>query len=200
MIKRLQNLWRNLRLLSSDEISRVLTQSAEQGKALSAVAKASPSCSIHPQVIIRGLSRGSLALGVNVRIESGSVLSLGDEHNGYGSLTVGDTCWIGEYNNIRTGGSDIRIGHNCLISQFCSLIGTNHGLARDGLLKDAPPMSNKRGVHVGNDVWLGAGCVLLPGVNIGDGAVIAANSVVTHHVPANEVWAGVPAEKIKSRP
>lgn len=199
MLKRMRCLWRNLKLLSTEEVSRVLSRSALQGKILSAVANAAPSCSIHPHVIIRGLPQGSLTLGDEVRIESGSILSLGDEHNGYGSLTVGDRCWIGQYNNIRTGGADITIGNNCLISQFCSVIGTNHGLEKDCLVKDAPAMSSKSGVQVGDDVWLGAGCVLLPGVTIGAGAVIGANSVVTHNVPENEVWAGVPAQKIKSR-
>jgi acetyltransferase-like isoleucine patch superfamily enzyme len=54
-------------------------------------------------------------------------------------------------------------------------------------------------VTIGRDVWVGAGCVILPGVTIGDGAVVAAGSVVTRDVPAGAVVAGVPARVIKSR-
>lgn len=52
---------------------------------------------------------------------------------------------------------------------------------------------------IGNDVWVGANVVILQGVEIGDGAVIGASSIVTKNVPAFEVWAGVPAKKIKNR-
>jgi acetyltransferase-like isoleucine patch superfamily enzyme len=47
-------------------------------------------------------------------------------------------------------------------------------------------------------VWLGAGCIVLKGVRIGEGAVIGAGSVVTKSVPAGEVWAGVPARPVRN--
>ena len=50
-------------------------------------------------------------------------------------------------------------------------------------------------VVIGNGVWVGANCVILKGVHIGDGAVVAAGAVVTKDVPAHEVWAGVPARR-----
>lgn len=49
------------------------------------------------------------------------------------------------------------------------------------------------------DVWIGAGATILSGVTIGVGAVIGAGSVVTHDVPAYEIWAGNPAKKIRNR-
>ena len=54
-------------------------------------------------------------------------------------------------------------------------------------------------VTIGSDVWIGARCVILPGVTIGDGAVVAAGSVVTRDVPAGAVVGGVPAKVIKTR-
>lgn len=54
-------------------------------------------------------------------------------------------------------------------------------------------------VTVGNDVWVGANAVIMPGLNIGDGVVIGAGSVVTKDVPSYAIVAGVPARVIKFR-
>lgn len=53
--------------------------------------------------------------------------------------------------------------------------------------------------RIGNDVWIGTDVIIMEGVTIGDGAVIGTGSVLTKDVPCYEVWAGVPAKKIKSR-
>lgn len=68
----------------------------------------------------------------------------------------------------------------------------NHGLPLD-----------QRHVHhiapivIGRDVWIGSGAILLPGVHVGDGAVVAAGAVVRADVPARTIVAGVPARIIK---
>jgi acetyltransferase-like isoleucine patch superfamily enzyme len=59
--------------------------------------------------------------------------------------------------------------------------------------------SQKFCIEIGNDVWIGAGVVLLEGIRIGDGAVIGAGSVVTKDIEPYGVYAGCPAKKIKSR-
>jgi virginiamycin A acetyltransferase len=58
---------------------------------------------------------------------------------------------------------------------------------------------SKGRVTIGNDVWIGAQCVLLSGVSVGDGAVIAANSVVAHDVPSYAIVGGSPAKVIRYR-
>lgn len=52
-------------------------------------------------------------------------------------------------------------------------------------------------VNIGNDVWIGGNCTILPGVTIGNNVVIAAGAVVTKDVPDNSVVGGVPAKVIK---
>lgn len=54
--------------------------------------------------------------------------------------------------------------------------------------------SNKGGIRIGNDVWIGQGCILLPGIKIGDGATVAAGAVVNSDVPDYCVVGGVPAK------
>ena len=60
------------------------------------------------------------------------------------------------------------------------------------------PLVSKGKVKVGSNVWMGNNVCVLPGVTIGDGAVIAANSVVTHDVPSCSMVAGAPARVIKT--
>ena len=88
-------------------------------------------------------------------------------------------------------GKNIRIGDGTLIGHRVTLATINHGL---------PP--DRRHVHhiapivIGRDVWIGSGAILLPGVHVGDGAVVAAGAVVRADVPARTIVAGVPARII----
>ena len=56
-----------------------------------------------------------------------------------------------------------------------------------------------RKITINDHVWIGAGAIILQGVEIGEHSIIAAGAVVTKSVPAREIWGGVPAKKIKDR-
>ena len=58
---------------------------------------------------------------------------------------------------------------------------------------------DKAPIKIGNDVWIGAKAMILKGVTIGDGAIIAAGSIVTKNVESNAVYGGMPAKKISER-
>lgn len=85
-----------------------------------------------------------------------------------------------------------------------SLVSTNTFLYRKnvGFLnkdRDISKLAQVRPIIIGNDVWIGANVILLPGITIGDGAIIAAGAVVSRDVPAYSIVGGVPAKVIKYR-
>lgn len=112
------------------------------------------------------------------KVSLGDYSGIGVNAKIYGSCTIGDYVMMGE---------DVTV------------ITRNH--RHDSL--DAPMMQQgfeeEKPVHIGNDVWIGDRATILPGVNIGDGSIIGAGSVVTHDVPAFSIVAGVPAKVISLR-
>jgi bifunctional N-acetylglucosamine-1-phosphate-uridyltransferase/glucosamine-1-phosphate-acetyltransferase GlmU-like protein len=91
----------------------------------------------------------------------------------------------------------IEVGRNCMIGPHCYFTDANHGMTA-GLPVKQQPMEPKP-VILEDDVWMGAGVIVLRGVRIGRGAVIGAGAVVTKDVPANAIFAGVPAREIGFR-
>lgn len=114
-------------------------------------------------------------------------------------LSIGDGTTINDHSNIRASGGEIIIGKKCMIAQNVSIIATNHDINTDKFMMDEFWVQNNAPIRIGNDVWIGCGAVILPGVSIGNGAVIGAGSVVTNSIADNEVFAGVPAKRIKVR-
>jgi acetyltransferase-like isoleucine patch superfamily enzyme len=115
------------------------------------------------------------------------------------ALEIGDHTYIGPFNNIRASGGLIRIGTQCMISQFVTIVASNHSTALGRPIIEQPWPTDRTGVSIGNDVWIGAGSCILPGVTIGSGAIIAANSVVTRNVESNAIVAGSPARTLRFR-
>ena len=88
--------------------------------------------------------------------------------------------------------AEIHIGDNCLIGPDVGIYTAGHRLEPEGRVLDGYGIP----ISIGNNVWIGGHSVILPGVTIGDGAVIAAGSVVTKSVSPRTLVAGNPA-KIK---
>lgn len=91
----------------------------------------------------------------------------------------------------------IEIGDNCMIAPFVYMVDSDHAIARDKLLVEQENIAAP--ISIGSDVWVGAHSLILKGVTIGNGAVIAANSVVTSDVPEYAVMGGTPAKILKYR-
>ena len=191
---------RGLALLRHPELIRELGEQRFRLLTLADIRRRFPSSKIARDVDLAGFEPSRLDLGQSVTIGGGTVLAFGDEHNGYGTIRVGTRTWIGQYNNLRAcADGNIEIGEQCLISQFCTLVASNHAMARDKPIMAQPPDTRRLGVTLEDDVWLGAGVAVMPAVRIGQGAVIGANSVVTRSVPPYEIWAGAPARRIGER-
>jgi acetyltransferase-like isoleucine patch superfamily enzyme len=107
----------------------------------------------------------------------------------YRRLTIGERTYVNSPAHIDLS-APVRIGARCAIGHHLVLITTNHALgparARAGALERLP-------VTIGDGVWVGARVTILPGVRIGDGAFVAAGSVVTRDVPPNARVGGNPA-------
>lgn len=114
-----------------------------------------------------------------------------------GSLAIGDRVIIGMGANIRAAGGSICIGAGTMLAQYVSLIGANHQLGNHAFYIDQSLDTSKVGVTIGRNVWVGAGVIILPGVNIGDNSVIAAGALVSKSVPEGEIWGGIPASCIR---
>ena len=92
---------------------------------------------------------------------------------------------------------ELTIGSHVLIAPGCFITDHIHRYAREELI--ASQGTSTAPVHIGDDVWLGARSVVLPGVTIGAGAIVGAGAVVTRDVLPYAIMAGVPARQIGTR-
>jgi acetyltransferase-like isoleucine patch superfamily enzyme len=90
----------------------------------------------------------------------------------------------------------IEIGKNCLIAANCQIFDTSgHGT---GQTERNVNQGKSKPIIIGDNVWIGTGCIILPGTTIGNNSVISAGSVVRGNVPEGVVYAGNPAQYIKN--
>jgi acetyltransferase-like isoleucine patch superfamily enzyme len=159
--------------------------------------------SISPSAIIRLGEGACLEIGPGSIIGPYTVLDLLNDPLATAHVTstlrIGQRTGINEFNIIRAAGGEIRIGNNCLISQFVSIIASNHSTACGICMRDQPWDVTRNRIVIGDDVWVGTHAVLLPGVTLGTGSIIAAGAVVISDIPEYAIAAGVPAEVKKLR-
>lgn len=114
-------------------------------------------------------------------------------NNAVGDVTIGDYTRIGIHCTVI---GPVCIGSHVNLAQGITVTALNHNFEDLTQRIDQQGISTKA-VVIGDDVWIGANSVILPGVTIGRHAVVAAGAVVTKDVPDNCVVAGVPARVIK---
>jgi acetyltransferase-like isoleucine patch superfamily enzyme len=114
-------------------------------------------------------------------------------NNAVGDVIIGNHTRIGIHNTII---GPVTIGNHVNLAQGITVTALNHNFKDTSKRIDEQGISTKP-VVIGNDVWIGANAVVLPGVTIGRHVVVAAGAVVTDNVPDNVVVGGVPAKIIK---
>jgi acetyltransferase-like isoleucine patch superfamily enzyme len=153
------------------------------------------------QVIFRTLSvRRGVKLGRRAHIGPFSIISSPTE------LRIGDDLYVGKSCTIQVSGS---IGHGVLIANNVGIVGRlDHEyripgvlVRRDIWIGEHLPLAEapESQIRIGDDVWIGFGSVVLSGVTIGNGAIVAAGSVVTRDVAPYGIVAGVPASQVGMR-
>ncbi len=125
-------------------------------------------CRLGKDVFFETEGNAQIKLGNNVRINTG--------------------CFIVAHSNIE-------IGNDCLIGEYSSIRDADHGVAKQALTRCQPHRAEA--IVIEDNVWIGRGAVILKGVRIGVGSVVAANSVVTHNVAPHTIVAGSPARLIR---
>lgn len=151
---------------------------------------------------LQGGGSKNIHIGSHTSIGKHSILGCWVKYKGKTytpTIKIGDNSSIGEYCHI-TASQEITIGNGVLTGRFCYVSDNNHGTNDLDVLHQRPSERDlyiKGPVHIGNNVWIGDRACILSGVTIGDGAVIAANAVVTKDVPSYSIVGGVPAKIIK---
>ena len=125
----------------------------------------------------RFVAEGMIA-AVNLKVLPGAALAMGHDVYLNGGVSI-------------EASHEIRIGSNVLIAPFASVIDDDSHLLQPG------SQPHKGPTVIGDNVWLGGNVVVLPGVTIGDGSVVGANSVVTKDIPPRCFAAGTPAQVVR---
>lgn len=150
------------------------------------------------RVYICALGRKGITLGDNVSIGAFSRLIVSTTMNNLGShIYIGHNVGIGEYAYLG-GAGGLDIGSDCIIGQYLSCHPENHNYEDPDHSIRLQGVSRK-GIHIGNNCWIGSKVTILDNVRIGDGCVIAAGAVVTHSFPKNAIIGGIPARILKIR-
>ena len=110
-------------------------------------------------------------------------------------VTIGDCSQIGE-NAFLSAGGKIRIGRWCQIANHVIMASGNHNLNGELYYDNV----SYKDIHLGDNVWIGSGAILLGGITVGSHAVIGAGAVVTRDIPEYAVAVGVPARVIRQAP
>lgn len=136
---------------------------------------------------------GSLRIGAGTLLERGMTLTVPA-----GRLVIGARGYIGPWSTL-VATEAIEIGDDCLIAERVTIRDQDHEIRGPEGVAITRAGRWSAPIRIGSDVWIGAGAVILRGVTIGDGAVVAANAVVNRDVAPRSIVGGIPARVLGSR-
>ena len=139
-----------------------------------------------------------ISIGAGAEIQRHCLVWIGEDESKEPTLSIGERVFVGQGTHLSVM-CPMVIGNHSLIGAYSYLLTNNHRFeSRTTPIRDQGYV--EKPLVVGDDVWIGAHCVIMPGIEIGRGAIIGAGSVVTRNVAEYEIWAGTPAKKIGTRP
>lgn len=142
----------------------------------------------------KGEANQGIRIGNNVYIGRNTILSCKE-----GSIYLDDFCNLSANCSLLSE-TEIRLGKYCFLAGYCYLVaGGNHSFERPDVPIMFQPSVSKGGIRIEEDVWLGAGAIVLDGVSIGKGSVVGAGSVVTNSLPEYTISYGIPARVMRNR-
>ncbi len=148
---------------------------------------------IEPLAVVFVGERGRLSLGEMNTIYPGATIRIDQ-----GWMETGREVSFGSGCHIYEPRAGLSIGDHCMIGGGVLICGVNHGYAIRGVPMREQPVEAAP-IVIGQDVWIGMGAIILPGVTLGDGSIVGAGSVVTSDVSSGAVVSGVPARLAKNR-
>ena len=130
--------------------------------------------------------------------------------NSYSDLIIGRGCFFSSKNKYKIGqdcfigygchfGADVTISNSVMLAPRVAFVGGDHSIENTDIIIKHSGRALFRTIHVGSNVWIGYGAIILHGVNIGEGSVVAAGSVVTKDVKPYSIVGGNPAKLLKMR-
>jgi acetyltransferase-like isoleucine patch superfamily enzyme len=140
----------------------------------------------------KGESNRGIELGHRVFLGRATILSCKD-----GDITLGDETNLG-FNCEIFSGSSVKVGRYGLFAAYTYLVGGGHALGTRALPVILQPRTSQ-GIELDENVWLGAGVLVMDGVRIGRDVVVGAGAVVTENLPDAAVAVGVPARVVRQR-
>ena len=156
-----------------------------------------PTATVSPRADIEDSVRGTkVVIGPRVCVDSFVKIKTA---GGMGNVIIGQDCHVNSGTVIYTG-NGVTIGNGVLIAANCTLAPTNHQYERADMpirLQRFKP--SRGGIVIEDDVWIGAGCIILDGSVIRQGAVVGAGSLVRGELAAFRVYAGNPLREIGRR-
>lgn len=144
------------------------------------------------KVVLDTSHGGKITIGDNCELLNGSMLMTYG-----GNITIGKNCSINPY-TILYGHGNLTIGNNVLIAAHTVIIPANHNFQNINKTINSQGLT-ALGIKIEDNVWIAANCTILDGVTIGEGAIVAAGTVVNRNVAPYSIVAGVPAKLIKQR-
>ena len=153
---------------------------------------------VHTGVFVHWiLGRGQLIVGDNVTVDGKCGFIFAVRYTEQPTLRIGNNVGIG-HNSTFTIGREITIGNNVMIGGNVEMF-DSPGHPTDPVLRLAgsPAMpEDVKAICIEDNVWIGSGTIIYPGVTVGQGSIVARGAVVMNNVPANVIVAGSPARQI----